>query len=99
MILDDVQRMIHDRRCEIRGKTPDIVVYIEDDLWLDMMHELPQERLTALEFSLYETQGKAILGSKVYRVLAEGHGIKVFVDSMPWSKEVDEFNKQPTRVE
>ncbi|TAL22502.1 MAG: hypothetical protein EPN94_10940 [Nitrospirae bacterium] len=79
MIADDVAKMIYAIRYESFRKEerePIVVVYMEMNLWFSMMNEL-HDKLSPQAYEVYSSQGRKISGCDIYRVVSEGHGIKV----------------------
>lgn len=77
-IIDDIYR----RQSEMLQKfnrRAELVVYIEDDLWCQMMSEI-KGRVPSLVYDVIRNEGDHIAGARIYKVIdAPHHGYKIYV--------------------
>lgn len=64
--------------CESRNyKHPKIHIYIETELWMQMMKSLNSKGLLGADFEIYATKGTTVFGYPIHKVNEYGHGVKV----------------------
>ena len=80
MISKAIRKVKHDIFMEENRRFPTLAIYIEYDLWKDLMTEIYRNGPNIpAEEEIRQSGGQTFMGHKLYKVVdAPDHGIKIF---------------------